>query len=342
MAAIVIMMLSLLPCVIGEHQEMRLIAELNNVFNFDHHIFLLDRTTDVDRFVNITELTPKSLLVFDGNNDNEIGLEIQSKNTFMIVVPCSCEFDRNIDLLHRLKNIQRLQIHMKIGIYYPELASTEELQKMFDWCREQLIINIFAATYPRPAKSLLNTFTYQPFGAVKMINVTGCTFQSFFTSSDSNFHQNPLKVESNIVFVGSSLWRIVCDLMNATFMEVQRAHTTEEEAFANGIDFVSQIYTQDEVHSFRVYTIKMEYQVIIFPEALPYPDFSTYLRSATSDKFFGYSLLTIVAVMLLLSICSYIKQKKFLIFKSIADVLNLLMNDNQISNISNCLVAKSF
>lgn len=72
----------------------------------------------------------------------------------------------------------------------------------------------------------------------------------------------------------------------------------------------------------------MEAHIIIVPEALPYSEFSAYLRTVTSDEFFGYSIITIGVVMLLLSIFRYINQKKILFVQSVADVINLILNDN--------------
>lgn len=64
------------------------------------------------------------------------------------------------------------------------------------------------------------------------------------------------------------------------------------------------------------------------PEALPYPQFSSYLQTITSDSFFGYSLIIIVGVILLLTYFRYRKQKKILFYKSVIDVVSLLLNDN--------------
>lgn len=74
------------------------------------------------------------------------------------------------------------------------------------------------------------------------------------------------------------------------------------------------------------------------------PEFSAYLLTITSDSFFGYSLMTIAAVMQLLSLFRYIKQKKILFVRSVRDVTYLLMNENglikyqQLSRIENFLI----
>lgn len=72
----------------------------------------------------------------------------------------------------------------------------------------------------------------------------------------------------------------------------------------------------------------MASHVIVVPEALPYPEFLSYLLLITSKNVFGYCSVTIVAIMILLSIFRYIKEKKIWFFQSVVDVISLLMNDN--------------
>src|ERR1700761_7889418 len=96
----------LLPIICGVHQELKLIRDLNDFFNFDHNILLLDSSIDTTCFVD-GESTPKSLYVFESDNDNITELEslteINSKNTFMVVVPGSSDFDINLlDLVYKI------------------------------------------------------------------------------------------------------------------------------------------------------------------------------------------------------------------------------------------------
>lgn len=72
----------------------------------------------------------------------------------------------------------------------------------------------------------------------------------------------------------------------------------------------------------------MTHVIIVVPEALPYADFSSYLLTITSDEFFGYTLVTIIIAIVLLSTIRFIQRKKILFFQSVADILNLLMCDN--------------
>lgn len=150
-----------------------------------------------------------------------------------------------------------------------------------------------------------------------VINVTGGTYESFFFGSlNSNFQQYKLRVAP---FVGSvkNLWITTLNKMNATYIEVE-----------DNFDIDTALYILDEVPHQHVYPLLINSQIIVVPESLPYSEFLFYLRYLTSDKSFVYSLVTIAAVMLLLIVFRYIQKKKILIFQSVTDVLNLLMNEN--------------
>ena len=120
------------------YQELELIKKLNNFFKFDHNIFLLDSSADVECFIN-RENTPKSIYVLKDNNNDEKLKEISSKNTFMIVVLGSSKFEINFKLLTQL---QRFQSNTKIGVFFSHFVSMEDLRKLFQWCKNHMIINI--------------------------------------------------------------------------------------------------------------------------------------------------------------------------------------------------------
>lgn len=121
--------------------------------------------------------------------------------------------------------------------------------------------------------------------------------------------------------------------MNCSFVEVEHNFTNFNntwlsELYRNGIDIIPGFIRQDAMEKLAMYPFIMDPLNIVVPAALPYSAFSAYLRAVTSDKIFVYFLIAISVVMLLLLIFRYIKQRKVLIFQSVADVLNLLMNDN--------------
>lgn len=334
--------ISLLSIFLVEYQEVKLISELNKNFNFDHNVLLLDSSVDINSFIDTREVIPRSLYVFQSVDGKIIGLDsvtnITSKNTFMIVVPDGSNFDNNLNLLQQIKKIQKLHINMKIGIFFPHFASMDDLKTMFEWCKEQLIVNIFAACYAYPdavssvhPDDLLNIFTFHPFGAFEVKNVTDCeTYDSYFPSLNSNFQQHQLRLGKRFDYpTTEGLWLTIFRLMNASFVIV--SVDSRAEGIEKQIDITPNLYRIQAFIKdlgYHIYPLRMEAQVIVVPEALPYAEFSAYVRTLTSDTFFGYSLITIAVVMVFLSAIRYIKQKKILFFQSVADVLNLLMNDN--------------
>lgn len=65
--------LNLLPMFLVDYPEVRLVNKLNNSFNFDHNVLLLDQSSDRTIFINSGNL-PRSLYVFNVNSTVE-GLE---------------------------------------------------------------------------------------------------------------------------------------------------------------------------------------------------------------------------------------------------------------------------
>lgn len=332
----IILMIKLLSLVCGEYQEMKLIAELNNFFEFDHNIFLLDATVDIDRCLNRTELIPKILLSVEGEQNMSrllILSKLTNKNSLMIFVAETGELNKNLNLLHRLKKIQTLQRNMKIGMFFKR-SSSRDLRELFEWCKIELIINIFAATYLNEIRtsdlnSLLNVFTFSPFGRFQLINVTNAPYECYFASSTSNFQQHQLKLGDSFDFFSDEpLWLIVFHKMNATFIKTERTYTEYTEAFQNGIDIMPSIFHRIQSNDFRLYPLDVQPQVILVPEALPYSDFSAYLQTVLSNQFFDYFLLLMVGFVVLLTFFRYVKQKKFPFFESSIDVLNLFLNNN--------------
>lgn len=329
-----------LPIIIcGEYQEQQLISELNKFFNFDHNILFLDTTVDINRFIYTKvrrKFTPTSLYTFeivDGNITGMVNLtKINSKNTFLIVSPNGSNYERNLNLLTKIKKIQRLQLKMKIGLFFQEIVSSEDLRKIFEWSWKHRIINIFAATYVDSeadqrtiSDGLLNIFTFNPFGTLTVVNFTGSkTYASLFLRQNCNFHQHPLRV---IRRRWDYFWPTVFRVMNASYTEVSYNATTFSDVFENQFDVVSGVTISIDLRN-PIAIVKYNTLVIVVPEALPYDEFAAYLHAILKDSFFGYSVTIIVGVMLILIVVRYITQKRILLLQSGGDVLNLLMNDN--------------
>lgn len=329
-----------------QYQEVKLISELNHFFNFDYNLFLLDSSVNLNHFINSKRqeytATPHTVIVFHQSPKQNITeldtlTEVTSKNTFMIAVLESSTLDANFNFLNRLKEIQRLQINMKIGFFF-RFDSLEDLRKLFQWCKEHLIVNVFAATYSYPtdedltlnAERLLNVFTFDTFGTFDVINVTDSeTYAAYFPSLNSNFRQHELLLGKPYQYsTDEEVWSTVFRMMNATSMIDDNNYTTHYELSENGIDIVPMWFVLTKVAHLKMYPLMMLPQVIIVPQALPYSDFSNYLQAMTSNSFFGYSFIAISVVVLFLTIFRYIKEKKNLFFHSVVDIGNLLLNDN--------------
>lgn len=329
--------------VCGEYKELKLIRQLHTLFNFDHIVYLLHPTVDINCLVNgktQDDIIPQSLFVLNGNSNKiaelESFTELKSKRPLMIVILESPNIDLNSNLLHHMKEIQSRQVNLKIGLFLSHLTTMQDLQKLFRWCKEHQIVNIFAATNsfiglnPSTNHELrLNIFTYNPFGTFDVINVTESkTYKSFFPILNCNFQQHQLKlIGPSTLRSNSVLWDTVIHRLNGSFIIIDMNYSSLWECFANGMDIRPVLYTQDWNIS-SIYPVLVSAEVMLVPESLPYSEFSSYLRTITSDEFFGYSAIGIAAVTLLLSIFRYIKHKKILLFQTVADVLNLLMNDN--------------
>lgn len=330
------------PIICAQYEESKLINKLNNFFKFDHNIVLLDSLEDANRFANMGGIVPQSFYVFKRTKDNNItGLEklteIRSKNTFTIVLLENGTFQSNLNFLHQFKTIQRLHVNMKIGIFFSQFVSINDLRHLFEWCKEHLIIKIFAAvTHPPQSQAIqepiadpfLNIFTFNPFGRFDVINITSETCENYFRIHNYNFQQHQLRLGLPFFWtINEVFWLTVFRLMNASFVVDQKNFTLLSQMFANGIDIIPHLNVQNfrVLNVYPMMTVPLGFAV---PEALPYPQFSSYLLTLISNDLIGLSLFTIIAVVLILIIFRYIKQKRILCFESVADVLNLLMNDN--------------
>lgn len=174
-------------------EEAKLIDDLNNCFNFDHNVVLGNRLTDISNYVR-NEDQPRSLFKFVNSNGRFVGLEslqvIKTKNAFMIVAPESSNFQMNINLLKQIKNAKSYDRNMKIGIFFQTETSMDDVRSHFQWFRDHLVSNIFAAMY-HPISGSLNVFTFHSFGIFEMMNVTSRnTCEEIFPNLDFNYHKH--------------------------------------------------------------------------------------------------------------------------------------------------------
>lgn len=88
-------------------------------------------------------------------------------------------------------------------------------------------------------------------------------------------------------------------------------------------------YVRDRSNSITYLdTLSFASQDIFVPQSRSYSEFYSFLRVVSSDEYLGYSILVLVSVVLVLITFRYIEQNRILVVQSIADIVNLLMNDN--------------
>lgn len=332
---LVVIIVSLSTIVCGKNPESELISELSNFFDFDHNIFLLQSSVDINRFIGAAELTPRTIFVIEdlnGNNNTEMETvkEIRSKNTFVIAALYGTSFDENLELFKQLKTLQQLKLNIKIGIFFQQFVSADDIRKLFEWCKEELIYLVFAATYvkleggakgPMASTDWLNIFTFQPFGTLNVMNVTASeSFESYFPGLQSNFQKHRLRASNNIATGQLSLWHTLLTMMNGSY-------TNTKSPPWDILMFTTEYTTQDKSDSY-VYPLSFRTFSVVVPHAVPYDGFSAYIALVMTDKFLAISLATIVTLMLVLATCRYIKNSEISFITTAADVINLLMNDN--------------
>lgn len=336
-----------------EYQEVILLQRLNTFFHMDHNIFLVDSVAERDHIITTSHqsdvITPRSVYRYKIVGDKITGVEsltkISSKNTFLIVVA----IEANTELLNEIKRIQLLQINVKVGVFFVKDVSTENLLQLFKWFWESQIINIFvgfhtddnnvngSSTSSSSSSYSLNVYTFNPFGTFSLINVTGSTsFENYFLRQNSNLQRYPFRLGYLFSDISNDerVWHAIFNVMNATFTVIHGPEFNwnsipRTELFKLvAVDVIRTTFNMNDLKQLNMYPVHADDQVILVPEALPYSQFSSYLRTVTSDPFFGYSYFTIVLVIILLTLFRYVRMKKMLFFQTAADVVNLLMNDN--------------
>lgn len=163
-----------------------------------------------------------------------------------------------------------------------------------------------------------------------MINVTTRkTCEDLFPNLDINCHQHTFRVAPFRIRTYERFWLATLKVMNATFTIEKVRRRAAQDYFMVGTDIVPFFHSYStNTRRFRVYPVLLTLERIVVPEAVPYSGFYSYLRTLASNEFFAYCTGTVVAIVLTLCVCRYIKEKQILFFESLMDVLNLLINDN--------------
>lgn len=194
-----------------QHDDVtHLINRVTDFYRFDHHIYLIDSPVDLNRLFPLhhcENIIPQTLLTFDGLSDSDGNLTVEhaalkaigSKNKFLVVIVENLQVQNGLNLLARVRAIRMLDYNMKVGVFATSsVASLDIVEQLFRWSWNASIVHIFTAFYlpvEAVAEPLFNIFTYDPFGTIFLINVTGSeTLRELFPNQIPNHHQHPIQV----------------------------------------------------------------------------------------------------------------------------------------------------
>lgn len=203
-------------------------------------------------------------------------------------------------------------------------------------------MNIFSAFYLSVEddhdKTLFNVFKYDPFGGLEtllLINVTSSVhLREYFSDKVPNYRKHPLRIvkfpELNSSGTEIQFWESVGSVFNASVLTAIRSSASNDSE----IDFVK---LDADVLSYemrvigkptKLYPHRQSVLVMIAPHSQPYIGFVAYLQNGTWTLFFFYTFIVIVAASLLLIVSGYLRKNELFLFRSVVDVVNLLINDN--------------
>lgn len=314
--------------------EVELIDRLNDFYNFDHNLFFLDDKTDSSRYISSKTATslPKTIYVFDDSylESSKVTLlehrpATTSKNNFLIVVARDLQLGIMSRLLMRIVEICQLEKNVKIGLFFTN-ASIDSVEKLLQWSGSVGIGNIFCAFYTES----FNVFRFNPFGKFELINVTSESVQNYFPNNLPNYHKYPLRLALvdgwDVRYHDVKFWDTVADVINASKLVISVAEVDTETNRSIGADLLLHISNKANLN--KLYPCRMELAVIVVPHAKPYSSFVEYLTSGAWKRLLVYTFIVIVMSSIVLILSGWLQNKKILLFETISDILNLLMNDN--------------
>ncbi len=337
------------PAIRVPSKEFNLINQLNEFFDFDHNIFLLDSTLDPSRYVSILsptfdsehgKYTPQSVYTFDnspGSNFTDIRMinldEITSKNTFLIVAVENLDFDINSTIMSEIRRIRSLQIitNIKVGVFVRnEVTSMDIIEQLSEWSWNIGIVNIFFAFFTIDEVNAVFRYEWS-FESIDLINVTESdSLQNYFRDKIPNFHQHPIRFLQLSRYVTpyfvKNLWLTVVRIFNAS---MSITYITEANYYHRGLQ--QDVFLRERVLSenIQIYPHRMANMVLMVPHAQPYSGFVEYLQNTTWKLLFGYTLIVAMASSSFLTVTGYWRTKKILFFHRLSDVVNLLINNNE-------------
>lgn len=334
----------------------QLIDGLNTFFQFDHNIFFMDSTNNHDRWIRSTlssskcralnDYPPQTSYSFEDfldtdNTTDPMALNATiSKNQLLIVVVERLKFKNDSMLPALIKHIHKLNINVKVGVFFTSnLTTLDIVEQWFRWSWSSGIVNIFGAFHFKAVdgETTFNVFKYSPFSSFHLINVTlsECC-RDYFSNKIPNYRQHPLKLEVvrefPVSFFEDIFWNTVLDVFNAS---ASMLYVSYKDSFSRGKLVADVSQQQDYIDGYSqqlLYPHAQSMLVMIVPHAQPYSTLMAYLRNGIWSRFIVLACIVIASSSVVLMVSGYLKQKKIFLFQCIADVVNLLLNDNAAIN----------
>lgn len=168
-----------------------------------------------------------------------------------------------------------------------------------------------------------------PFGTFEIVNVTKRTStEDIFPGKVPNFRKHPIRfsIYEELDFsLQDEIFRgVVIEKFNATMHAIIKNFGAENKAESDMFLFVQPL----DQAGFAIYPHQLTQSVMMISYGSRVIGFAAILKNVTSKNIFGYALIVIVVSCFVLTVSTYTQTRKFLLFETITDVLNLLMNDN--------------
>lgn len=315
------------------YQELLFIDQLNQFFDFDYNIFMIDTSVDPNRFIDDSrhQNAPRSVYHLQTLDDDEKELrklerltKIAGKKLFFIVVTNEINLKCNSSLQLKLTRMYRWKRDTQIGVFISRDQKTANVdyEKFLSCCLNQGLVNIFVVTFSTQTDGSMHMFItiYYPFEKVHLWNVTeNRSFDRIFPDQRVNFHLHPLRLPRRFGLELGDIGKIFCKLLNATptvgtdVLDIKTPILSTYSTSSNGL---------------QLYPITTETYVMVVPDSLPYTAFTSYLISITSNVTFHWSIAVLAAVIALLTVIRYFTSDRLEFLSSVMDVVNLLRNDN--------------
>lgn len=321
-------------------QEALLIRQLNEEFNFDHNIILLDSTLNrPDHYIHLPSspshksgCVPQTIYTFHNSSDVKILTNLNqttSKSTLLVIAVESLLYvEYESKLLAELRNF-----------FTFNMTSMDPIDRLFEWSWSAGIVNILSAFYATEGQQkaeLLNVFQFDPFWPLKMKNVTGSeSVQNYFSDNFPNYHKHPLQFVTTNAIKRTQLerdfWNFVTVAFNASELHTEVSLKEYENISLTEMseDIVKhEVDIDDVIQTYPVYPHRKINIVLMVPHALPYASIVEYLKNSTWERIFLYLFITVTVASLLLTVSFYLRTKTVGFLQCVAIVCNLLLNDN--------------